>query len=144
MSNQCNKCFCYIYDTLVRPLPPSDSFYKILKFKRLRPIASEVTREIIRILGIMGEDLYINSSAHKELVYSSLLCAEAGFVHCNQNISVEQRRYSNPLSFSHQYLQRICTSLNLEIRAVHNQHCGLVPIAVIIEKKEEDDDDLYA
>lgn len=144
MSNQCNKCFCYIYDTLVRPLPPSDPFYKILKFKRLGPIASEVTREIIRILGIMGEDLYINASAHKELVYSSLLCAEAGFVHCNQNVSVEQRRYSNPLSFSHQYLQRICTALNLEIRGIHSQHCGLVPVALSIEKKEEDYDDLYA
>jgi hypothetical protein len=92
----------------------------------------------------MGEDLYINASAHKELVYSSLLCAEAGFVHCNQNVSVEQRRYSNPLSFSHQYLQRICTALNLEIRGIHSQHCGLVPVALSIEKKEEDYDDLYA
>ena len=144
MATSCNKCFCFVYDTLVRPLTPSDPFYNILKFKRLRPIAAELTHEIIRILGIMGEDLYINASAHKELVYSSLLCAEAGFVHCNQNVSVEQRRYSNPLSFSHQYLQRICTSLNLEIRTVHAQHSGLVHVTVKIEKKEEDDDDLYA
>jgi len=142
MATPCDKCFCFIYDTLLRPLVPSDPFYKILKFKRLRPIAVEITHEIIRILGIMGDNLYINASAHKELVYSSLLCAEAGFVHCNRNVYAEERLYSNPLSFSHQYLQRICTALNLEIRAVHSQHCGLVVAS--IEKNEESDDDLYA
>jgi len=143
MSNPCEKCFCYIYDTLVRPLPPSDPFYKVLKFKRLGPIASELTREIIRILGIMGDDFYINVLAHKELIYSCLLCTEAGFVHCNRKVSKDERVFSNPLSYSHQYLQRICTSLKMEIRGVHEQHCGLVAVT-IIEKKVEDDDDLYA
>ena len=143
MSNQCEKCFCYIYDTVVRPLPPSDPFYNVLKFKRLGPIASELTREIIRILGIMGDELYINGAAHKELIYSCLLCVDAGFVHSNRNVSKEEWRFNNPLSYSHQYLQRICTSLKMEIRGVHEQHCGLIAVA-IIEKKEEDDDDLYA
>jgi hypothetical protein len=63
----------------------------------------------------MGDDFYINGTAHKELVYSCLLCTEAGFVHCNRNVSKEERQFSNPLSYSHQYLQRICTSLKMEI-----------------------------
>lgn len=141
MSKPCEKCFSYVYDTLLRPLPPSDPFYTIFKFKRLRPIASELTREIIRILEIMGNDFYINGSANKELVYSCLLCTEAGFVHCNRNVSKEERQFSNPLSYSHLYLQRICISLKMEIKEIHSQHCGLV---LVEQKQGITDDDLYA
>jgi hypothetical protein len=31
----------------------------------------------------------------------------------------------------------------MEIRGVHEQHCGLVAVA-LVEKKEEEEDDLYS
>jgi len=143
MAVPCDKCFCFVYDTLLRPLPPSDPFYKMFKFKRLRPIASELTHEIIRTLHTMGNEFYINPSAHKELVYSSMLCVEAGFAHCNRNVSIEERKFNNPLSHTHLYLQKLCTSLKMELGGVHTQHCGLIPV---VQEKEivTDDDDLYA
>lgn len=140
MSKPCEKCFCYVYDTLLRPLPPSDPFYPILKFKTLHPIALELTREILRTVDAMGSDYYINLSASKELLYPTLLCVEAGFARCNRNVSIEQLKYNNPLNYTHQYLQRICVSLKMEIEGIHAQHCGL---SVVVEQKD-DFDDLYA
>lgn len=141
MSKPCEKCFCYVYDTLLRPLPPSDPFYTIFKFKRIRPIASEVTREILQILTLMGDDLYMNLPALKELVYPVLLCVETGFAQCNRTVSPEQLKYNNPLNYTHLYLQRICISLKMEMKEIHSQHCGLV---LVEQKQGITDDDLYA
>ena len=140
MAKSCEKCFCYVYDTVVRPLPPSDPFYKIFKFKSLIPIAPEVTREILRTVDAMGDNLYLSASTSKDLLYPTLLCVEAGFARCDRKVSKYDFMFQNPITYTHLYLQRICTSLRIEIAEIHRQHSGL---AVVIEQKD-DMDDLYA
>jgi len=133
MENPCKKCLSFIHDTLVQPLPPSDPFYTIFNFRRVYPIASELTRDIFRILILMGDNMYINLPASKELVYPTLLCIESGFARCNENLS------KNIIPTTRQYLQRICVSLKMEIEEIHQEHCGLVLV-----KPKENLNDLYA
>ena len=136
----CDKCFCYVCDTVMRPLNPTDTFYPHFKVHTLRTIAPILTKEILRIVNKMDTN-YLLAPLSQELVYSCILCIEAGFVKHDRTIKTKAEfSFKNPLTYTHLHLSNICTQLKMELGGIHACHSGEPEPIVTLP----DSDDLYA
>ena len=119
-ATMCNKCYCFIYDHMARPLRHDDISKLYYREKSIKRILPEITDEMMRLLKRYPNCIHDASFIYSDFTHICIVMVEAGFV--RRFVGPNKIELKNPVAVAKEWFGQRFLELTNSLPQIHSEH----------------------